>query len=213
MIGNLRAPALWLLLLAVTVSASACSREVSGLAVAGHERLECAHPATPMFNVSLRWPGAPRIAIPTPPGWEPAKAANAPRFDASDMDMVMIRNPSLEVDGHVPNALVIVDNFTLDPSSADPEQRVIDEVIGDIQRSGKIVAQSTGTVCGHPSATVQYVIKGLKSSALIVAFTARDARVWRVRLNFLTHDPQNPQWRKDTQTMMNGLILDEIPIQ
>lgn len=125
-----------------------------------------------------------------------------------------IGNPSLTVGERVPTLLVNIDSFTPDAlGPGDPEQRALDELIADFERSSQIIAQSPGLVCGHPSVTVQYVNKDREASARIVATQADDGRVWRVWLNFLSLDPRNPRWIKDIQTMTEGLVVNEIPIR
>lgn len=127
---------------------------------------------------------------------------------------VMISNRSLKVTEHVPNVLVDIQSFP--PAalgSGDTEHRVLDELIADLERSSRIIAQSSMLVCGHPSVDVRYVNRGRESSARIVATRADDGRIWRVWLNFLSHDPREPRWIKDTQTMLDGLVVNEIPIR
>ncbi|UCN12814.1 MULTISPECIES: hypothetical protein [Mycobacterium avium complex (MAC)] len=200
-------------LAACLIGLSGCeARVVAGRAVAGPERLECVETSVPLVWLGQGSPDEPRIGIPTPPGWVPTEYFPGARTRIPAPKMGMIRNPSLQFGGHVPNALVVVDTFHPDPAVAgDVEQFALDDMIDDIDRSSEIVKQTPGRVCGHPSVRVDYVIEGLESTALIVASMASDRSVWRVRLNFLSHEPHNIQWLRDTQLMMEALVVDETP--
>lgn len=200
-------------LAASLIGLSACeARVVEGRAVAGPERLECVETSVPLVWLGQGSPDEPRIGIPTPRGWVPTENFPGARTRIPAPKMGMIRNPSMKFGGHVPNALVVVDVFYADPAVyGDVEQFALDDMIDDIERSSEIVKQTPGRVCGHPSVRVDYVIEGLESTALVVASMASDRSVWRVRLNFLSHDPHNTQWLRDTQLMMDALVVDETP--
>lgn len=78
--------------------------------------------------------------------------------------------------------------------------------VEDIARAdtATIIQQTPGTVCGYPSITVAYTIHGMESMALIVTSSSKDRKAWRVRLNFLSHDPHNRRWIEDTQAITTG---------
>lgn len=201
--------------LVVAVLVSGCGTPVSGQGVAGPERLECGRVDAPLWSVPLLVRGMPRVAVPLPSGW----SSEAEKLHVIPVDPplgagVMISNSSLKVAEHVPNVLVDIDSFpTVAFGPGDTEHRVLDESIADIERSGRIVAQSTAPVCGHPSVTVQYLNGDEELSARIVATRADDGRVWRVWLNFFSRDPHNPRWIADTKAMLDGLVVDEIPVR
>ncbi|MEU9808470.1 hypothetical protein [Mycobacterium sp. NPDC050853] len=126
----------------------------------------------------------------------------------------MISNPSLKVAGDSPSALVNIDSFEPDALGlGDTEQRALDEMIAGLAHKSRIIAQSSGLVCGHRSATVQYVNRGQEAFARIVATRADDGRVWRVLLNFLSPDPRNPQVVRDRQAMLDGLVVNETSVR
>lgn len=188
------------------------ARVVAGRAVAGPERLECGETSVPLVWLGQGSPDEPRVGIPRPRGWVPSEYFPGARTRIPPPKMGVILNPSLESGGHVPNVLVAIDVFHPDPAvGGDVEQFALNDMIDDIERSSEIVKQTPGRVCGHPSVRVDYVIEGLESTALVVTSMASDRTVWRVRLNFLSHDPDDVQWLRDTQLMMDALVVDETP--
>lgn len=203
----------WCLLACVVALVSGCGPVASGHAVAGTERSECDRVEAPLWSVPVLVKGMPRVAVPMPTGW--STGADKWRVTPAEPPVgagLMISNSSLAVAGHVPSVLVDVYSFPPDAfGSGDAEQRALDELIADIGHSGRIVTQKSRQVCGHPSVDVQYVREGWEASALIVAAQADDGRVWRVWLNFLSRNPRNPQWIKDTQTIRDGLVVKETP--
>lgn len=205
----------WYVLLVVSVLVSGCQSAVSGLAVAGPGRLECGRADAPLWTLPTMVRGMPRVAVPVPPGWSspPGELYVLP-VDPPRGAGLTIGNPSLKVAGYVPTLLVNIDSFELNaPGLGDTEQRGLDELIADIAHSSRIIARRSGLVCGHPSVTVQYVNRGREALARIVATRTDDGRVWRVWLNFLSRDPRNPQWVKDTQTMLDGLVVNEMSVR
>ncbi len=205
----------WSVILAVAVVVSGCESTVSGLAVAGPERLECGRADAPLWTIPLVVRGMPRVAVPLPPGWiSRAEKAHVVPVDPTRGAGVTIGNPSLKVGGDVPTLLVNIDSFEPDAVGlGDTEQHGLDELIADIAHSSRIITQRSGLVCGHPSVTVQYVNRGREALARIVATRTDDGRVWRVWLNFLSRDPRNPQWVKDIQTMLDGLVVNETSVR
>lgn len=59
----------WCVLLVVSVLVSGCQSAVSGLAVAGPERLECGRVDAPLWTLPTMVRGMPRVAVPLPAGW------------------------------------------------------------------------------------------------------------------------------------------------
>lgn len=204
----------WCFVIGLISLVTGCGPVTSGYAVAGPERSECGRVEAPLWPVPVLVKGMPRVAVPMPTGW----SSGADKLSVTPVEPpigagLMISNPALTVAGHVPNVLVDVYSFPPDAfSPGDAEQRALDELIADIGRSGRIVTQSSRLVCGHPAAALQYVREGWEASALIVAAQADDGRVWSIWLNFLSRDPRNPQWIKDTQTICDGLVVSQTPI-
>lgn len=200
---------------AAAVVVAGCGSTVSGLGVAGPERFECGRVDAPLWTVPLMVRGMPRVAVPLPSGW----SRQAGRWAAEPVDPprgagLVVSNPSLKEADRAPSMLVNIDSFppdAIDPGDA--EQRVLDETVADIEHSSRIVAQSFTLVCGHPSVDVQYVNRGREAHARVVATRAVDGWVWRVWVNFLSDHPRNARWVHDTQTMLDGLVVNEMPVQ
>lgn len=207
-VTRVKTVSMWCLLLVIAIFTSCCSRVVPGHAHAGQERLACGTTTAPLLTVPRRDASEPRIAVPLPQGW-----VRTARGSWDGFPSVMIGNPSLASHGKVPNVLVIVDVFAPATRDAgDPEQWPIDDVVADIASVATIVEQTPGLVCGHPSLSVKYRLRGSESTALVVTSSAGDGTVWRVRLNFWSNDPRSSRWLKDTQAIVEGLIVNEIPV-
>lgn len=205
---------LWRVLLVVSVVVSGCGRTVSGLGVAGPERLECGRVDAPLWTVPLMVRGMPHVAVPLPAGW----SRQAGRWAAEPVDPprgagLVVSNPSLKESDRAPSMSVNIDSAPPDAvAPGDAEQRVLDETIADIEHSSQVVAQRSLLVCGHPSVNVQYVNGGREALAQVVATRDVDGRVWRVWLNFLSDHPRNTRWLHDTQVMLEGLVVNEMPV-
>lgn len=191
------------LCVAIPLSLSGCSNILSGSAQPSADWRECGRAKQHLLNLRLRGNGAPNVALPKPAGWLDTWGT----FDGQPS--VTIGNPTLTFDGHVPNVMLIVDRYDAGGITGDPQLRALDDDLADVAKAGTIVHQKTGTVCGYPSVWVQYEVRGLQSAALIVAVERGARQVWRLRLNFLSREPDNPQWHKDTQTMIDGIVISK----
>lgn len=186
----------------------ACSHTIAGKPRA--QAAHCGETDTSLLTLARTSPDQPHIAVPQPHGWT---VSENPTIHPHGSAMVMLSNPALKTAGHIPNVLLTVDVSTAPTAEPDPEQWAINTEIADIDAAGgasaTITQQTPGTVCDHPSVTVHYVIENWESTAFIVVSASSYRQVWLARLNMLTRDPRNPTWIEDTQTMVDGFVMNE----
>jgi hypothetical protein len=139
--------------------------------------------------------GEPTLELPTPPGWEYSASMNSPILRG------LVANNGLRANGFTPNAVVTLEDLT---GKVDNAEQGIDAEIADAAQNGVTVASRTpGTVCGHPSATITYTLRGHSVTALVTA-AADGQKLWAATLTVQTNEPDNPTYIADKQTILNN---------
>ncbi|MEX3759171.1 LpqN/LpqT family lipoprotein [Mycobacteroides abscessus] len=137
----------------------------------------------------------PKLALPTPAGWEYTAAMNSPMIRGT------VTNIGLRANDFTPNAVVTLEDLTGKVTSA---QQGIDAEITGVEQGGMAVQSRTaGTVCGHPSSTITYTLQNRPVTALITA--AEDgAKTWAAIVTIQTTDPDNPAYVASKQAILDG---------
>ncbi|WP_231506693.1 MULTISPECIES: LpqN/LpqT family lipoprotein [unclassified Mycobacterium] len=156
----------------------------------------CTTADVPLTTLGPKTAEEPTLELPTPAGWE---------HSASTMGSPMIRgivvNKGLRANDFTPNAVVTLEDLT--GKVADAQQGIEAEVVGAQQAGIAVTSRTPGTVCGHPSATITYTLKGHSVTALVVA-AADGQKVWAATLTVQTAEPDNPAYIADKQKIINN---------
>ena len=116
----------------------------------------------------------------------------------------LIFNKSLTVNQFTPTAVVTVADVT--DGTVNLEQALETEV-GGIQQNGVTLnSETSGTLCGYPTKTVDYPIEGRPGSTLIVA-AEHDRHIWTATITIQTADGENPTYIADKKIIFDGFQL------
>jgi len=137
----------------------------------------------------------PTISIPTPQGWKFSDRHNSALVRGAILD------EGLKSNDFVPNAVVTLANVTSDSST--PE-RAIDTERAGLAQKVSINSETSGTVCGYPSVTLNYKFEGRQATTVIVAAKDQHNRVWVSTVGIQTTDPNNPDFVKSKRAILGG---------
>ncbi|MET9329231.1 hypothetical protein [Tsukamurella sp. NPDC003166] len=184
------------LALALTVSGTAGTV----LAPAASAAPGCAASTAPLVTVPSRAATEPIVQLPKPAGWE--------RFDTAGRDVrLALVNRSLIADEFAPVAVV-----TVDKSDSANAKAAVDREVGAIRSSFGTKSVRTGTVCGFPSATVDYDFTSSAEpkphpATLVAVGVPSSGGVRTVTLTLMTSRGDAPAYRAGRSTMVSGLQI------
>lgn len=158
----------------------------------------CATSDIPMVNLKPKSAAEPQLAIPQPPGWDHSSEMN------SDAIRGLIFNKSLTANEFTPNAVVTVADVTEGTSGL--EQALETERGGIVKNGVNIESETSGTICGYPTKTVNYPIEGRPGSTLIVA-AEHDRHIWTATITIQTVAADNPTYIADKQIIFDGFQI------
>ncbi|WP_042788170.1 LpqN/LpqT family lipoprotein [Mycobacteroides abscessus] len=137
----------------------------------------------------------PKLAVPTPAGWEYTAKMNSPMIRGT------VANVGLRANDFTPNAVVTLEELTGKVTSA---QQGIDAEIAAVEQGGMAVQSRTaGTVCGHPSSTITYALQDRPVTALITA-AENGPKTWAAILTIQTTDADNPAYIAGKKAILDG---------
>lgn len=201
------------LLLTVSVLAVSCTRYVEPTPVASEDLLaagpvtseqDCTPVDAPLTDIEAVDDGEPILRIPQPDGWE--------RYTEMDSDLFRftMTNIDLASDDFAPTVVVTLESKS---GKEDPQ------VVFDSQRESLEVGfGATDLVvteqlhCGLPAELIEYTtppigaVGALPAQVLIVVMHTED-RTYAVTVTSQTDDPQNPQYRSDTEQILGGFQM------
>ena len=196
------------LLAAGTVTAllvSGCTRDVAGTAVtasAGEDA--CATVDAPLADIPTTDASEPQLRIPVPSGWE----------RNSMMDSRVIRYAivaeNLRTRGFATNAVVTLESArgtNETPTQIfDQNRNNLVEIMG-----ASDLSVEANTTCGFPSETTRYTAPkmGLAPERPVImhAVVAEADPTWLATLTIQTTEPDDPQFRRDAQQIVDGFQL------
>lgn len=155
----------------------------------------CASGDVPLTTLVPMAAGEPTLALPTPSGWEYSASMN------SRIIRGLVANIRLRANDFTPNAVVTLEDLT--GKVGDAQQGIDAEVHGAEQAGITVTGRTPGTVCGNPSATITYTLKGHSVTALVTA-AADGQKVWAATLTVQTAEPDNRTYIADAQTILNN---------
>lgn len=162
---------------------------------AGASAVGCTTGNVPLTTLDPKAPGEPTLALPTPSGW-----ANSASMD-SPVIRGLVANKALRADDFTPNAVVTLEDLT--GKVANAQQGIDAEIAGAAQNGIAVASRTPGTVCGHPSTTITYTLRGHAVTALVTA-AADGHKVWAATLTVQTSEPDNPAYIADKQTILDN---------
>ncbi|MGH3724774.1 MAG: LpqN/LpqT family lipoprotein [Mycobacterium sp.] len=155
----------------------------------------CAASDVPLVTLDPKASDEPKLAIPTPQGWEYSAAMNSPMIRGA------VANKGLRANGFTPNAVVTLEDLTGKVQSA---QQGVDAEVASVAQGGMAVgSQVPGTACGHPSTTITYTLQNRPVTALIAAVDD-GPKIWAAVLTIQTTEPDNPAYLDAKKTILNG---------
>lgn len=193
----------------VTLAIAGCSSEPqqksgpndpvsSSVAAPPAQLSRCATSDVSMVSLKPKSGAEPQLAIPQPPGWDYSSTMN------SDAIRGLIFNKSLTANEFTPTAVVTVADVTEGTSSL--EQALEIERGGIVQNGVNIESETSGTICGYPTKTVNYPIEGRPGSTLIMA-AEHDRRIWTATVTIQTTAADDPTYVADKQTIFEGFQI------
>lgn len=196
------------LLAAGTVTAllvSGCTRDVTGTAVTASGGADaCATVDAPLADIPTTDAGEPQLRIPVPSGWK----------RNSMMDSRVIRYAivaeKFRTRGFATNAVV-----TLESARATNETptEIFDQNRNNLVKimGASDLSVETNTTCGFPSETTRYTAPkmGLAPERPVImhAVVAESDPTWLATLTIQTTEPDDPQFRRDAQQIVDGFQL------
>jgi hypothetical protein len=194
--------------LLVGVTAAGCSSPPDGQSpsspdpsASGPATAQCAAVDVPSLEIPPHGDGEPKMSIPAPPGWERSTALD------SELIRFALVNQSLAAGGFAPNVTVTLEQIAGE-QSADAvfeQQRT-----ALVDQGGATNLKSTpGTLCGQPAETIDYTgapVGAAPARPITVLLSALPAgdRTFAVTVTVQTVDAQNPTYRQDSATILNG---------
>jgi hypothetical protein len=137
----------------------------------------------------------PIVSIPTPQGWKFSDKHN------SSLVRGAILNEGLRANDFVPNAVVTLADVTSDSST--PE-RAIDTERGGLAQKVSIGSETSGTLCGYPSMTLNYKYEGRQAPNVILVAKDRNNRVWVSTVGIQTTEPNRPDFVEAKRAILDG---------
>ncbi|WP_237112616.1 hypothetical protein [Mycobacteroides abscessus] len=156
---------------------------------------DCATSNVPMSKLESKAAGEPILEIPQPTGWTYSTAINSERIRGA------IFNTGLSANQFTPNAAVTLVDVTEDATS--PQQALDTERAGMVQSGVAITSETSGTLCGRQTRTINYPIEDRAGTTLIVA-DKFGQRIWVATLTIQTTRPDDPTYKADKQIILDG---------
>lgn len=202
-----------LVILAVTLLLTGCSRDIPGTAVMaagpGPESAsggdgQCATVDAPLADIPAVGTGEPRLRIPVPSGWQ----------RNSLMDSRIIRfaivAQGLAANGFAPNAVVTLESV---PGSQAAEDVFEQNRANLVRMMGAFdLTTESNSTCGYPSETTDYTAPAMGPAPerpivmhAVVAETGRTT--YLATLTIQTADDQNPTYQRDAREIVEGFQM------
>ncbi|MGC7268527.1 LpqN/LpqT family lipoprotein [Mycobacteroides abscessus subsp. abscessus] len=149
----------------------------------------------PRVTLDAKAADEPKLAVPTPAGWEYTAKMNSPMIRGT------VANVGLRANDFTPNAVLTLEELTGKVTSA---EQGIDAEIAAVEQSGMAVQSRTaGTVCGHPSSTITYALQNRPVTALITA-AENGPKIWAAVLTIQTTEPGNLEYTAGKEAILGG---------
>ncbi|MDV3128926.1 LpqN/LpqT family lipoprotein [Mycobacterium sp. 21AC1] len=183
------------------------ARAVAGpdlLEAAGSGASECSTVDAELTTVPAVDDGDPVLKIPQPDGWERSTMMD------SNLIRFAMANRSLAVDNFAPTAVVTLESA---PGEEDPD------VVFDSQRASLEsqlgvtgVEVTEHTLCGLPAKVMHYEMPVMGTVAphpamVLFAVMHTDDTTYAVAVTVQTTDPDNPTYKRDSDTILNGFQM------
>lgn len=203
----------FLVILAVTLLLTGCSRDIPGTAVtaagpgpgsASGGDGQCATVTAPLADIPALGTGEPQLRIPVPSGWQ----------RNSLMDSRIIRfaivAQGLAADGFAPNAVVTLESV---PGSQDAEDVFEQNRTNLVEMMGAFdLTTESNSTCGYPSETTDYTAPAMGPAPerpivmhAVVAETGRTT--YLATLTIQAADGENPTYQRDAREIVEGFQM------
>lgn len=200
-----------LVILAVTLLLTGCSRDIAGTAVtaagpgpASSGDGQCATVDAPLADIPAVGTGEPQLRIPVPSGWQ----------RNSLMDSRIIRfaivAQGLAASGFAPNAVVTLESV---PGSQAAEDVFEQNRANLVRMMGAFdLTTESNSTCGYPSETTDYTAPAMGPAPerpivmhAVVAETGRNT--YLATLTIQTADDENPTYQRDAREIVAGFQM------
>lgn len=184
---------------------SGCTRDVAGTAVTASGGADaCTTVDAPLADIPATNDREPRLRIPIPAGWE----------RNSMMDSRVIRYAivaeKFRTRGFATNAVVTLESArgtNETPTEIfDQNRDNLVEIMG-----ASDLSVEANTTCGFPSETTRYTAPAMglapKRPVIMHAVVAEGDLTWLATLTIQTTEPDDPQFRRDAQQIVDGFQL------
>lgn len=170
----------------------------------GLDSSQCEAVDDPLTTIPAKNDNEPVMRIPTPPGWE--------RTTMMDSELIRfaMRNDDLTAQGFTPNVVVTLESA---PGVQDPG--LIFTNMRDALESGigaTDVIETEGTVCGVPARMFDYQMPVMGNVAphpavALGAVMRTEGQTFAVSVTVQTLVPEDPTYKRDSQTILDGFQL------
>jgi len=158
----------------------------------------CANSELPLLEIGANAPDEPSMAVPQPPGWEVVDSGSR-----TDVIRAVLANAELTDTAakFSPTAVVTLEDLT--GKARSPEDAIKGELAG---LGAQFQEQSSGTVCGHPSAVASYIssAKPPTSVTTLVVADEFDNKLFAATLTIQSTQPDDQVYSDDRQLMLDG---------
>jgi hypothetical protein len=194
------------------VLATACTRVIDDARVVAASDMgkapatasDCTSVDAPMTRIPDHTDEEPVMSIPQPDGWE--------RVTMMDSELIRftMRNQSLARDGFAPTAVVTLESHRgiAEPREVfDAQQDALETAIGATN-----IEVTPTTVCELPAEILDYTTPPLgllppHPARVVTAVLHTDDTTYAVTMTVQSGDPDNPTYKRDSETILTGFQM------